>query len=99
MIYDKPSYRLSYLGSKFQQDYFEDITIAPSQSTIRRGIIRHNLTRKMQTRININQNPIEINEYLNGIALVSPFNVVDVDEMAASPEDFEEEHGWSPKGE
>jgi hypothetical protein len=44
-------------------------------------------------------NPEEQLEYLDRVAHNDPYNLINIDGMAQSPDDFHDKYGWSPVGE
>ena len=70
-----------------------------SLSTFKRTLKRSGLTRKVMSRVNIQQNPAEGVQFLESIEHINPLFIIDVDETKNNPESFFQKHGYSPEGE
>ena len=93
------SLHTSEITSLFVEEYLENITEAPSESTVYRTFIRAGLSRKVMERKHYAIDYELRLDYLYRVESMYPDYLVDIDETASSPAMFVEKYGWSEVGE
>lgn len=92
--------KLDRLRALFTKYYANpDMPSAPSRSTLSRMMTKAGLSRKVTTMRNIRANPAAQLQYLNNIAPINPYNIIDFDETLCTAAEFHNKYGWSPVGE
>jgi hypothetical protein len=94
------SKRLTVVTKEMAQSFYqgENDPDAPSYATIRRSLIRANLSRKVLERVHILVDDDQRAEYYRELAHVRPERLCDTDGMACSKNEFFERFGWSSVG-
>jgi hypothetical protein len=82
-----------------EEFYIIDEDEHASRSTIMRTLKRMHITNKKVSKININLNPLDGAHYLQNIAHIDPFQIIDVDETINDTDSFFLEFGYAPEGE
>lgn len=94
------SMRLRVVTAEFHKHFHEQYEgRLPGMSTVYKAIKHTGMTHKRVTWQNIHRNADEQIQYLDDIMSIHPDNLVDVDGMVQSKDDFFERYGWSYPGE
>lgn len=90
--------RLSDLILAFREQYYVNEADSPSHSTIRRLFKRRHFVRLVMERRHMCRDVVKRALFLRRVQHVPIQYLVDMDEMAASPDHFLEMKGWGLKG-
>ena len=99
MMESKRYSTISDLAREFAIEYYDNIASHPSYRSVIRYFHKENYVRKVIERRHILQDPVKRLEFMERIAHVDPFDSINLDESASSPDQFLQKYGWAPKGE
>jgi hypothetical protein len=99
IMHDNNVLRLEATAHLFVQEFHDNQCDKVGSYLLSRLLTRPGWSKKKIRRKNLRADPQEQLEYLDRIAHIGPFDLVDIDGMAQSPDDFHDKYGWAPVGE
>ena len=91
--------RLGAITNEFSIDFDNEFRSVPSESTIYRTTERLRISRKVLSRIHINQDPIKQLEFLERVSYLDARFIVDMDGIHFNQKDNLDRFGWADVGE
>lgn len=98
ILREKPETTQLRAIEQMSKHYYGSPYNLPSTSTVCRELQRHDWSRKVLERRNVNQDPVKRAAFLRRMGPFAHTRILDIDETLSTAKEFFQRYGYSPKG-